>query len=114
MKRGSDSLLEAKLRDQLSKPRSMQNRAQSLDLTSSLSRITEGAGAPLPESPTDVDFGGDGGGSAPHFPSVYGEPPASGRSSGGSGTPQYVHRSGGVMDDESAEEMSRMISTLGL
>lgn len=119
IKRGSDSLLESKLREQLSKPRSMQNRAQSLDLTNSLSRITESSGAQLPESPTETDFTGASSspvsGSAPLFPSVYGEP-LSGRSSGGPGTPQYAaaRRMGQTMDDEAVEEVSRVISTLGL
>lgn len=117
IKRGSDSLLEAKLREQLSKPRSMQNRAQSLDLTNSLSRITESSSQPMPESPTETDFTGASSspvsGSAPLFPSVYGEP-LSGRSSGGTGTPQYMRRGGPPLDDEAVEEVSRVISTLGL
>lgn len=41
IKRGSDSLLDSKMKDQLTKPRSLTNRAQSLDLTFSLSRISE-------------------------------------------------------------------------
>ncbi|KAJ7293343.1 cytoplasmic protein [Mycena rebaudengoi] len=78
IKRGSDSLLEAKLKEQISKPRSLQNRAQSLDLTYSLSRITESSSRfPPPESPT-TSTGETGGNSsptsatAPSFPSVYG------------------------------------------
>jgi hypothetical protein len=82
IKRGSDSLLEAKLKNQLTKPRSLTNRAQSLDLTYSLSRITEsGSGMIPPDSPTTSTAGGDTGGNsspisgtAPSFPSVYGPP----------------------------------------
>ncbi len=82
LKRGSDSLLEAKLKDQLNKPRSLTNRAQSLDLTYSLSRITESnLGMVPPDSPTTSTTGGDTGGNsspisvtAPSFPSVYGPP----------------------------------------
>lgn len=82
LKRGSDSLLEAKLKDQLNKPRSLTNRAQSLDLTYSLSRITESnSGMIPPDSPTTSTAGGDTGGNsspismtAPSFPSVYGPP----------------------------------------
>ncbi|KAF9451773.1 hypothetical protein P691DRAFT_662387 [Macrolepiota fuliginosa MF-IS2] len=80
LKRGSDSLLEAKLKDQLNKPRSLTNRAQSLDLTYSLSKITESSLVP-PDSPTTSTAGGDTGGNsspisgtAPSFPSVYGPP----------------------------------------
>lgn len=116
LKRGSDSLLEAKLKDQLTKPRSLQNRAQSLDLTYSLSRITEsGSQLPPPESPTTStgDTGGNSSPSsatAPSFPSVYG-PPMTARSAvvGSS-----AHRSGQVLDDEAIEEVSRVISNLGL
>ncbi|KIY63680.1 hypothetical protein CYLTODRAFT_457903 [Cylindrobasidium torrendii FP15055 ss-10] len=103
LKRGSDSLLEAKLKEQLnSKPRSLNNRAQSLDLSYSLGRIQE-AGMQRAESPT----GSTGGNSsptsvaAPSFPSVYGPP--STRTSLGR---QY--------DDDVDAEASRMISNLGL
>ncbi|KAH9996569.1 hypothetical protein BJV77DRAFT_1059385 [Russula vinacea] len=53
--RASDSLSsEAKLKDQVGKPRSLTNRAQSLDLTLSLSRIAEGSSRyPPPDSPTN-------------------------------------------------------------
>lgn len=115
LKRGSDSLLEAKLKEQISKPRSLQNRAQSLDLTFSLSRITESSRHPGPESPT-TSTGDTGGNSsptsatAPSFPSVYG-PPMSARSAV-IGT--SAQRSGRVLDDEAVEEVSRVISNLGL
>ncbi|KAI0067872.1 cytoplasmic protein [Artomyces pyxidatus] len=118
-KRGSDSLLEAKLKEQISKPRSLQNRAQSLDLTFSLSRISEGSSRyPPPDSPTNSV--GDTGPSssptsatAPSFPSVYG-PTASGRPPIGPGTPHSVRRAGRILDDEAVDEVSRVISNLGL
>ncbi|KAF8078380.1 cytoplasmic protein [Lyophyllum atratum] len=116
IKRGSDSLLESKLKEQISKPRSLQNRAQSLDLTFSLSRITESSSRlPPPESPT-TSTGDTGGNSsptsatAPSFPSVYG-PPMSGR-------PAVVgsaqSRSDRALDEDAIDEVSRVISNLGL
>jgi len=118
IKRGSDSLLEAKLKDQLTKqPRSLNNRAQSLDLTYSLSKIAEsGSSYAVPESPT-TSTGGTGGNSspssvtAPSFPSVYG-PPLSARSSGIFGHPSQG-RPNHAPDDE-VDEVSRVISNLGL
>ncbi|KAA1468592.1 cytoplasmic protein [Dentipellis sp. KUC8613] len=117
-KRGSDSLLEAKLNDQISKPRSLQNRAQSLDLTFSLSRISEAASRhPPPDSPTN-SMGDTGPSSsptsatAPLFPSVYG-PPSSGRPPAMSGSPR-ARRGSRMLDDESVDEVSRVISNLGL
>ncbi|KDR84755.1 hypothetical protein GALMADRAFT_107026 [Galerina marginata CBS 339.88] len=118
IKRGSDSLLEAKLKEQITKqPRSLNNRAQSLDLTYSLSKIAEsGSQYAVPESPT-TSTGGTGGNSspnsatAPSFPSVYG-PPLSTRSSGVFGQPQL--RPGNSFDDEAVDEVSRVISNLGL
>ncbi len=115
IKRGSDSLLEAKLKEQITKqPRSLNNRAQSLDLTYSLSRITEsGSHYAVPESPT-TSTGGTGGNSspnsvtAPSFPSVYG-PPLSTRSSGIFGASQQTSEHDDVID-----EVSRVISNLGL
>ncbi|KII93438.1 hypothetical protein PLICRDRAFT_99898 [Plicaturopsis crispa FD-325 SS-3] len=114
LKRGSDSLLEAKIKEQISKPRSLQNRAQSLDLTSSLSRITESSSRlPPPESPTN-SIGESGGNSsptsatAPSFPSVYG-PPMSSRSAV-IGNQRVNHG----LDDEAVDEVSRVISNLGL
>jgi hypothetical protein len=110
IKRGSDSLLEAKLKEQVSKPRSLQNRAQSLDLTYSLSRITESSSRlPPPESPT-TSTGETGGNSsptsatAPSFPSVYGS---------------SISRSAVIgtaiqRPDLDVEEVSRVISNLGL
>jgi len=119
IKRGSDSLLEAKLKEQITKqPRSMNNRAQSLDLTYSLSRITEsGSGFQPPDSPT-TSTGGTGGNSspnsatAPSFPSVYG-PPLSARSSAVFGSTTTQSR-GSALDDEAVDEVSRVISNLGL
>lgn len=115
LKRGSDSLLEAKLKEQISKPRSLQNRAQSLDLTFSLSRITESSSHVSPESPTTStgDTGGDSSpasATAPLFPSVYG-PPMSTRSAVIGPSPQ---RAGRVMNEQDVEEVSRVISNLGL
>ncbi|KAF7320226.1 KH domain protein [Mycena kentingensis (nom. inval.)] len=110
IKRGSDSLLESKLKDQLSKPRSMQNRAQSLDLTYSLSRITESSSRlPPPESPTTSN--GDTGGNsspisatAPSFPSVYGT----------SISRSAVISSAMQRPDLDVAEVTRVISNLGL
>ncbi|KAF9560214.1 cytoplasmic protein [Agrocybe pediades] len=118
IKRGSDSLLEAKLKDQLTKqPRSLNNRAQSLDLTYSLSKIAESASNyAVPESPT-TSTGGTGGNSspssvtAPSFPSVYG-PPLSARSSGIFGHPAQGRA--GLSPDDEVDEVSRVISNLGL
>jgi hypothetical protein len=114
LKRGSDSLLESKIKEQISKPRSLQNRAQSLDLTYSLSRITEGSSRlQPPESPTTSTGGGTGGNSsptsatAPSFPSVYGP-----RSSAVTGS--SAQRSARVMDEEVVDEVSRVMSNLGL
>ncbi|EIW86517.1 cytoplasmic protein [Coniophora puteana RWD-64-598 SS2] len=113
LKRGSDSLLESKIKDHVNKPRSLQNRAQSLDLTHSLSRFTEPSSRlPQPESPT-TSTGGTGGNSsptsasAPSFPSVYGP-----RSSAVIGTSSQ--RSSRIQDDETADEVSRVMSNLGL
>ncbi|KAG6911775.1 hypothetical protein DXG01_000021 [Tephrocybe rancida] len=115
IKRGSDSLLEAKLKEQISKPRSLQNRAQSLDLTFSLSRITESASRLPPDSPTTPtgDTGGNSSPSsatAPSFPSVYAPP---GRSVP-VGASAAVHRPDRALDDEAIDEVSRVISNLGL
>lgn len=112
LKRGSDSLLESKIREQISKPRSLQNRAQSLDLTYSLSRLTDSsARLPAPESPT-TSTGGTGGNSsptsatAPSFPSVYGPRSVIGSS---------AQRNARVRDSEDVtDEVSRVISNLGL
>ncbi|CCM02197.1 uncharacterized protein FIBRA_04277 [Fibroporia radiculosa] len=123
LKRGSDSLLEAKLKDQLSKPRSLTNRAQSLDLTYSLTRINEvprPSGLSRPDSPDTATGTGTGtGGSsspisatAPSFPSVYG-PPVGGRSGIASGS-AHLGRGGLVMDQEGMDEVTRVISNLGL
>ncbi|CAL1696508.1 unnamed protein product [Somion occarium] len=119
LKRGSDSLLEAKLKDSLSKPRSLTNRAQSLDLTFSLSRITEAAGTrsglSRPESPANsVGETGNSSPTAPSFPSVYGPPRAARSPVVGTQNSHGYSRSSTVMDDESVEEVSRVISNLGL
>lgn len=115
IKRGSDSLLEAKLKEQFSKPRSLTNRAQSLDLTYSLSRITESSGLPPPESPTNS--GNDTGGNsspisatAPSFPSVYGGRPAVIGTSAqrGSRTLEFDN------EDAASDEVTRVMHNLGL
>ncbi|KAE9410816.1 hypothetical protein BT96DRAFT_912263 [Gymnopus androsaceus JB14] len=96
IKRGSDSLLEAKLKEQISKPRSLTNRAQSLDLTYSLSRIT---GVVCPISAT-----------APSFPSVYGGRPAVIGTSAqrGSRTLEFDN------EDAASDEVTRVMHNLGL
>ena len=123
-KRGSDSLLESKIKEKLHKPRTMQNRAQSLDLTFSLSRITE-ASSYLPESPTASTYE-EGNSSptsatAPSFPSVYAPPanvssaasPWANTNSGLSSL--HAHGRGArIIDEESAEEISRAISHLSM
>ncbi|KAI0757224.1 cytoplasmic protein [Daedaleopsis nitida] len=129
LKRGSDSLLEAKLKDQLTKPRSLTNRAQSLDLTFSLTRISEaprGSGLSRPDSPdTSVTGTGTGGtsspssASAPLFPSVYGPPGGSrGAVAGVSGSGLGQHPMGrsslGLDEDPVVDDVSRVISNLGL
>lgn len=81
LKRGSDSLLEAKFKDQYTKPRSLTNRAQSLDLTMSLTRINEASSRlSRPESPETsiLETGGSSptSATAPSFPSVYASPSA--------------------------------------
>ena len=132
LKRGSDSLLEAKLKEQINKPRSLNNRAQSLDLTHSLSRITETSSSYLPpESPSTST--GEGANSspmsvnAPLFPSVYG-PPLSARSSGvfsassaasaaaaaAAAASQAQAQAMDREDDDVAAEVSRVMSNLGL
>jgi hypothetical protein len=113
---GIDPLMEPKFKDQAGKPRSLTNRAQSLDLTLSLSRIAEGSSRyPPPESPTNSV--GDTGPSssptsatAPSFPNVY----ASGRPPIGPGTPLSMRRGSHLLDDDAVDEVSRVISNLGL
>lgn len=111
LKRGSDSLIEAKLKEQITKPRSLTNRAQSLDLTYSLSKIAESSsGLPPPDSPTNST--GDGNSSpssatAPSFPSVYAPPMPSVVESS-------VYNSGAILEDEATEDVTRVISNLGL
>ena len=113
---GTDPLTEPKFKDQAGKPRSLTNRAQSLDLTLSLSRIAEGSSRyPPPESPTN-SIGDTGPSSsptsatAPSFPNVY----ASGRPPIGPGTPQSMRRGSHLLDDNAVDEVSRVISNLGL
>lgn len=112
-KRGSDSLLESKIKDHLSKPRSLSNRAQSLDLTFSLSKITEASRYPPPDSPT-TSIGEIGttstppSATAPSFPSVYG-PPKANRSpvmSSRNHRPQF--------SDDGVDDVTRVMSDLGL
>ena len=119
--------MEAKLKEQVTKqPRSLNNRAQSLDLTYSLSRITESGSTfpPPPESPTSGtgDNSSPNSVTAPSFPSVYG-PPLSTRSSGVFGA--SMRRQGATVrthddddddddDDDAVDEVSRVISNLGL
>ncbi|PCH33436.1 cytoplasmic protein [Wolfiporia cocos MD-104 SS10] len=123
LKRGSDSLLEAKLKDHFTKPRSLTNRAQSLDLTYSLTRISEiprTSGLSRPDSPDTAAGTGTGtGGSsspisatAPLFPSVYG-PPSGSRTQAVTGSQASSH-SGLAMDEEGLDEVTRVISNLGL
>ena len=123
-KRGSDSFLQEKIKEKL-KPRSLQNRAQSLDLTFSLARITETGVSRRPDSPSisnpDEDLSRPTSATAPSFPSVYG-PPGVGNMGPGSGLggmtmrgiPQSAARSARIIDDESVEEVNRVISNLGL
>ena len=113
--RVSDPLSEVKFKDQ-GKPRSLTNRAQSLDLTLSLSRIPEGSSRyPPPDSPTN-SIGDTGPNSSPtsatgpSFPNVY----APGRPPIGPGTPQSMRRGDHLLDDEAVGEVSRVMSTLGL
>lgn len=112
-KRGSDSLLESKIKDHFSKPRSLSNRAQSLDLTFSLSKITEASRYPPPDSPT-TSIGEIGttstppSATAPSFPSVYG-PPKANRSpvmSSRNHRPQFP--------DDGVDDVTRVMSDLGL
>ncbi|TFK57432.1 cytoplasmic protein [Heliocybe sulcata] len=118
LKRGSDSLLEAKLKEQITKPRSLTNRAQSLDLTYSLSRITEASPRlPPPDSPTNST--GDTGANssptsttAPSFPSVYGPPMTRSAIVGGPSQPLAGPSHG--LDPDGLEEVTRVISNLGL
>jgi len=147
-KRGSDSFLEAKLKDQSLKPRSLTNRAQSLDLTYSLSKITESnSGMVPPDSPTTSTAGNDTcgdispiSGTTPSFPSVYGPsstgvPQASLTPTAGcivgscitaSGIPSIVPSAArlsgpsptrqrpGRTPDNNSEDVSKMLSNLGL
>ncbi|KAL5518585.1 hypothetical protein ACEPAH_268 [Sanghuangporus vaninii] len=119
IKRGSDSLLQEKIKEKLNKPRSVQSRAQSLDLTFQLSRITE-AGSGQPESPNssipDDDVSRPTSATLPNFPSVYAPP---GSANAGMGMPLRANtlqasRAARILDDESVEEVNRVMSNLGL
>lgn len=119
IKRGSDSLLQEKIKEKLNKPRSVQNRAQSLDLTFQLSRITE-AGTGQPESPTtsipEDDVSRPTSATLPSFPSVYGPPGTAGASMGMPlrASTLQASRTARILDDESVEEVNRVMSNLGL
>ncbi|KAF9014931.1 cytoplasmic protein [Cyathus striatus] len=108
MKRGSDSSLEAKLMGQqsLTKPRSLQNRAQSLDLTMSLARVAESPASlnlGPPDSPTlsGCDTGGDSSPSSLTFPSVYAQP-------------SMASSRGHSSESPPTEEITRAFSNFGL
>ncbi|KAJ1311074.1 hypothetical protein OPQ81_009578 [Rhizoctonia solani] len=91
VKRGSDSLLESKLKERITKPRSLQNRAQSLDLTSLTSVARQASSihtinetirsasptdySTTPSSPTSATI--------PSFPSVNGPAPINGNNING-------------------------------
>ncbi|KAF8585543.1 hypothetical protein K439DRAFT_1646564 [Ramaria rubella] len=111
-KRGSDSLLDAKIKEQITKPRSLTNRAQSLDLTFSLSRISEQSARLPPPSPTasTTDTGATSSptsGSAPSFPSVYGPPTPLNPVIG-------AHRQSQQAEAAVDEEVARVINSLRL
>ena len=113
-KRGSDSLLEKKLKEQIAKPRSLTNRAQSLDLTFHLSRITEQSSRlPPPDSPTNSTYGTGGDNSptslhTPTFPSVYGPP----SNTFGHRTPQSSRS--GMPDSQLQDELPELVTHLRL
>lgn len=101
------------------KPRSLQNRAQSLDLTFSLARITEAASFIPPDSPTtsipDDETSVPTSATAPSFPSVYGPPGShAGAVPYRSGQTYNASRAARLYDDEGVEEVNRVISNLGL
>lgn len=105
-------MLESKIREHLNAPRTLTNRAQSLDLSYSLSKIAEGH-APRPDSPATSAAGDTTGGNSPTsatpplFPSVYGHRSHVIGSAG--------HLSGNnLLDEEAAAEVSRVMSNLGL
>jgi hypothetical protein len=113
VKRGSDSLLEAKIKEQITKPRSLTNRAQSLDLTFSFSRISDQSSRlPPPPSPTGSTTdtcatSSPTSGSAPSFPSVYGPPSSLNPVIG-------AHRHAQPTDLSSTDEVTRVINNLRL
>ncbi|CUA73887.1 Vigilin 1 [Rhizoctonia solani] len=114
VKRGSDSLLESKLKERISKPRSLQNRAQSLDLTSltsvarqvsSIHTINETirSASPTdysttPSSPTSATI--------PSFPSVNGPVPVNGNNI--NGLPKVLPRQ--TMPPGGTDEITRAMA----
>lgn len=116
VKRGSDSLLESKLKERISKPRSLQNRAQSLDLTSltsvarqvsSIHTINETirSASPTdysttPSSPTSATI--------PSFPSVNGPAPVNGNNI--NGLPKVLPRQ--TMPPGGTDEITRAMASV--
>ncbi|KAF8707724.1 K homology RNA-binding domain, partial [Rhizoctonia solani] len=116
VKRGSDSLLESKLKERISKPRSLQNRAQSLDLTSltsvarqvsSIHTINETirSASPTdysttPSSPTSATI--------PSFPSVNGPAPVNGNNI--NGLPKVLPRQ--TMPPGGTDEITRAMAAV--
>ncbi|KDQ13625.1 hypothetical protein BOTBODRAFT_111266 [Botryobasidium botryosum FD-172 SS1] len=120
LKRGSDSLLESKLKEHVSKPRSLSNRAQSLDITSlsrsgSMNTISERLSRPEPESPLETTFPSPPPSAViPAFPSVNG--PILGRAAAGAaGRPRtsVTDREGGRVEP-TLDEVSRVIAQMRL
>ncbi|QRV76296.1 cytoplasm protein [Ceratobasidium sp. AG-Ba] len=111
VKRGSDSLLESKLKERITKPRSLQNRAQSLDLTSLTSVARQASSihtinetirsasptdySTTPSSPTSATI--------PSFPSVNG--PAT-----GNGLPKVLPRQ--TMPPMGTDELTRAMASV--
>jgi hypothetical protein len=120
-KRGSDSLLESKLKERsvYSKPRSLTNRAQSLDLTSlsrsgSINTISEALKGSADEEEEDLALGNlippspPASATIPSFPSVYG-PPLLSKQKPTTGRPRPL-----IEDPYDVEEVSRVISQIKL
>ena len=104
---------EKKIKEQIAKPRSLTNRAQSLDLTFHLSRITEQSSRlPPPDSPTNSTYGtGDNSPTSlhtPSFPSVYGPP------SSALGHRSMQHSRVGLPDSQLQDELSERVSQFRL
>ncbi|KAG9101165.1 hypothetical protein FRC06_003301 [Ceratobasidium sp. 370] len=112
VKRGSDSLLESKLKERITKPRSLQNRAQSLDLTSLTSVARQASSihtinetirsasptdySTTPSSPTSATI--------PSFPSVNGP------SMGNNGLPKVLPRQ--TMPPTGTDELTRAMASV--